>query len=88
MLPKLFEHGTFFLPTYGVLVAIAFLVAIWITGRLARRWGLNVEKVTNLAIYSAIAGMAGAKLFMFLFDWKMYAASPSAVGSTSVEVVV
>jgi phosphatidylglycerol:prolipoprotein diacylglycerol transferase len=83
MLPKLFEHGTFFLPTYGVLVALAFLVAIWVTGRVARRSGLNVEKVTNLAIYCAIAGMVGAKLFMFLFDWKMYAADPSEIFTMS-----
>ena len=35
MFPKLIDTGGFFLPTYGVLVAAAFLVAIWLTGRLA-----------------------------------------------------
>lgn len=83
MLPKLFEHGTFFLPTYGVLVAIAFLVAIWMTGRFARQSKLNVDSVTNLAIYCAIAGMVGAKLFMFLFEWRMYAATPSEIFTLS-----
>ena len=48
MLPKLFEIGDFFLPTYGVLVAAAFLTALWLAGRLARREGLNPEDVTNL----------------------------------------
>jgi phosphatidylglycerol:prolipoprotein diacylglycerol transferase len=72
MLPKLISVGSFFLPTYGVLVATAFLVAIWITTKLARREGLDSEKITNLALYCAVGGMAGAKLFMFLFDWRKY----------------
>src|SRR4051794_39986017 len=83
MLPKLIDTGSFFLPTYGVLVAIAFLVAIWITGRLARRAGLSSDTTTNLAIYCALAGMAGAKLFMFLFDWKIYANDPRQIFSLS-----
>lgn len=79
MLPKLIDTGSFFLPTYGVLVAIAFLTAIWITSRLARTAGLSSERVTNLAIYCALAGMAGAKLFMFLFDWRLYWNDPGQI---------
>jgi phosphatidylglycerol:prolipoprotein diacylglycerol transferase len=79
MFPKLVEWGTFYLPTYGVLVAIAFLLAIWFTGRLGKRAGLSSELVTNLAVYCALAGMVGAKLLMFIFDWKMYADDPSQI---------
>ena len=83
MLPKLIDTGSFFLPAYGVLVALAFLAAIWITGRLARTVGLSADKVTNLAIYCALAGMVGAKLLMFAFDWRMYAANPSELFALS-----
>lgn len=79
MFPKLIDSGSFFIPSYGVLVAIAFLAGIWVTTRLARRAGLNAERVSNLAIYCAIAGMVGAKLTMFLFDWRIYAARPSEI---------
>ena len=79
MFPKLFSIGKFFLPTYGVLTALAFLAALWIIVRLGRRTGLNSERMTNLGIYCAIAGMAGAKLAMFLFDWRDYAAHPSEI---------
>ena len=37
MFPKLFQYGDFFLPTYGVLVALAFLAGLWVTTRLARQ---------------------------------------------------
>ena len=33
MLPKLIDAGSFYLPTYGVMVAMAFLIAIWLTGQ-------------------------------------------------------
>lgn len=83
MFPKLIDTGGFFLPTYGVMVAIAFLVAIWLTGKLAAKAGLKPELVTNLAIYCALAGMAGAKLFMFIFDWQTYLLHPSEIFTIS-----
>src|SRR5580704_7194262 len=72
MLPKLISIGSFFIPTYGTLVAIAFLAALWITVRLGKRANLPAEQITNLAIYCALAGLAGAKLFMILFDFDEY----------------
>ncbi len=69
MFPKIFSFGSFFLPTYGVLVALGFLAGLWITVRLAKKGGLDPEKVTNLAVYVALAGLIGAKLLMIAFDW-------------------
>jgi phosphatidylglycerol:prolipoprotein diacylglycerol transferase len=67
--PKLFSIGSFYLPTYGVLVAAAFLVGLSVTVKLGKRSGLNGELMTNLAVYCALAGLLGAKLMMFAFDW-------------------
>jgi phosphatidylglycerol:prolipoprotein diacylglycerol transferase len=68
MLPKLIHFGTFFLPTYGVLVAAAFLIALWMTSRLAREAGMNSEVVVNLGVYCALAGIVGAKVLMIALD--------------------
>jgi phosphatidylglycerol:prolipoprotein diacylglycerol transferase len=76
MFPKVFSIGDYFLPTYGLLVALGFLAALWMSVRLARRAGLNPEAVTNLGVYCAIAGLLGAKLMMILFDLGHYAANP------------
>lgn len=83
MYPKLFQYHGFFIPTYGVLVALAFLTGLWVTVRLARAAKLNTENVTNLAIYCALAGLVGAKLFMFLFNFNDYLAKPSILFSLS-----
>ena len=69
MFPKLFQIGSFYLPTYGVLVALGFLAGLSVTVKLARRGGLDAEKITNLAVYVALAGLIGAKLLMIAFDW-------------------
>lgn len=68
MLPKLISIGSFYLPTYGVLVALAFLAALWLVSRLARGAGLNSEAVVNLGVYCALAGIVGAKVLMIVLD--------------------
>ena len=68
MLPKLVHIGSFYLPTYGVLVAIAFLTALWIAGKLGREQGLSRDAVMNLGIYCALAGIVGAKVLMLVLD--------------------
>jgi phosphatidylglycerol:prolipoprotein diacylglycerol transferase len=83
MLPKLISFGSFFLPTYGVLVAVGFLLGLWVVTKLAKRSGLPAEAITNLAIYCAIAGLIGAKLFMFLFNFSEYWNDPGSIFSFS-----
>ena len=83
MLPKLFSIGDFTLHSYGLLVATGFLLGLWLTARLARRSGLDAELVLNLGVYSALAGLGGAKLLMILFDLDYYARNPSALFSLS-----
>jgi phosphatidylglycerol---prolipoprotein diacylglyceryl transferase len=83
MFPKLITIGKFFIPTYGTLVALGFLLGLWITVRLAKRAKLPIEPVTNLAIYCALAGLVGAKLFMILFDYKQYWDDPGSLFSLS-----
>ncbi len=82
MLPKLISIGTFYLPTYGVLVATAFLMALWMTSRLARDAGLNPDLVLNLGVYCAFAGIIGAKVLMIVLD-KSYREHPMEIFSLS-----
>ena len=66
MYPEFFHIP--FLHTYGVLVAAAFLAALWMAGRLAKQKHLDQEKVTNLGIYCAMAAIGGAKLMMIIVE--------------------
>jgi len=79
MYPKLISIGSFYIPTYGVLVASGFLAGLYVMLRLAKKAGMNADNVTNLAFYCAIAGVLGAKLFMFLFDLPEYLRDPGQI---------
>jgi phosphatidylglycerol:prolipoprotein diacylglycerol transferase len=68
MFPRLIQFGSHSLPTYGVLVALAFLTALWIASKFAKQRGLDGEKVVNLGVYCALVGMLGAKLMMIALD--------------------
>lgn len=81
MFPKLISIGGFYLPTYGVFVALGFLAGLWLAGRLAARNGLDAAKVADLAIYCALAGLAGAKLLMFALNADFYSRHPEALFS-------
>jgi phosphatidylglycerol:prolipoprotein diacylglycerol transferase len=70
LFPKLISIGSFYLPTYGVMVALGFLAGLAVTVRLARRGGVNPELATNLAVYTALGGLLGAKILMLMFDWR------------------
>ncbi len=81
MFPKLISIGSFYLPTYGLLVATGFLCGMALAQRQASRAGLNPEAVGNLAIYSALVGLLGAKLLMFVMDFGYYARNPDRIFS-------
>lgn len=84
MFPKIFSLPSgFFLPTYGVLVAAAFLAAIAVTSRLARRAGLNPDDVTGLGINAALAGLIGAKLWMVAQNLPLYLRQPAELFTLS-----
>ena len=61
MYPTLFRIGTFEVTTFGMLVALAALVGIWVFGRELRRSGLP-EEASNAAVAGLLGGLLGAKL--------------------------
>ncbi len=83
MFPRLISIGSYSLPTYGVLIALAFVTALWITVRLGERTGLDKERLTNLGIYCALTGLLGAKILMILFDLPFFLSKPSEIFTLS-----
>ena len=62
MFPRLFQIGNFYLPAYGVLVALGVLLGIWISVRNSERQGINGDDAWNLGIFMVLAGIIGAKI--------------------------
>jgi len=76
MYPEIFRIGNFPINTYGVFLALAFLCAILIAVRLARRDGLPSEKIYDLSLWMLLAGLIGSKILM-LFTEPEYRDNPA-----------
>ena len=76
MYPEIFRIGNFPINTYGVFLAVAFLCAILIAVKLARRDGLPSEKIYDLSLWMLLAGLVGSKILM-LFTEPEYRDNPA-----------
>lgn len=76
MHPILLKIGSLTIFTYGFLLALAFLAAIAVAGREARRVGLPTGRVYDLCFYSIVAALIGARFFQVLLDWPYFLAHP------------
>ena len=63
MYPILFEPFGFPISTFGVMMAVGFLVATWISAGRLREYGLDPDIATTLLIYAMVGGVLGAKLY-------------------------
>jgi phosphatidylglycerol:prolipoprotein diacylglycerol transferase len=68
--------GSFYLPTYGVVLAIAYLTGIWLLRRKALEDGLPEQKVLDLSLYILASAILGAKLLLIAVEWRRYSAHP------------
>ena len=78
MFPKLFElpfvHLTIW--TYGPMLVIGFLMALFLMRRLARRAGQNPDHISNAALYALIAGVVGARIFYVVHHFSQFRYDP------------
>jgi len=61
MFPEIFHLGPFHLRSFGVMLALAFLVGTWISLGFARRKGIDESKLLNLILVILVASIAGAR---------------------------
>lgn len=84
MHPRLLTTPFFTLHTFGLLLATAYLVALWWLVRGARRAKLDPDVVTSLGMWAIVGALVGAKLLLVIRLIPEYAASPSELWSTSL----
>lgn len=66
MYPELFRIGDFTISSFGVMVAIAFLVAYWISSLEYKRKGLDESLLSNVFVAAMVGGIVGAKILYLL----------------------
>lgn len=72
MHPILIELGSFTIRWYGVMIATAVLVGIWLAAREGVRKGFERQKIYDFVFYVIIAGVIGARVYYILFSDPSY----------------
>jgi phosphatidylglycerol:prolipoprotein diacylglycerol transferase len=65
--------------SYGVAIAVAFVLGIFLTARHARKSGLKFNDFVDMGFWVVIAAIVGGRLFYILFNLKEYAQKPIAI---------
>lgn len=75
MFPELFKIPGLGIPiaTYGVLLALAFIAALWLTARLAEADGLPKNRIYDLGLYILASSLIGSKALMIIVEWSSFA---------------
>lgn len=75
MHPILLEVGPVTIYTYGVLLAAAYLLGLWLGVKRANAAGLDGNRVLDLGIWVIIAALVGAKGLLFIVDFEHFTSS-------------
>ncbi|HSL18708.1 MAG TPA: prolipoprotein diacylglyceryl transferase [Methylomirabilota bacterium] len=77
MHPILIDLGFYQLPTYGVLVAAAVLVALWTIYARAEGAGMDAPRVVDFALWLVVWALLGAKILLVVVEWRRYLSDPA-----------
>lgn len=77
MFPRLVELGPVTLHTYGLLLALAFLLALTLAARLAQKDAISKNHVWDLGFVIILSAILGSKLLLVVADGGGYLSRPS-----------
>jgi phosphatidylglycerol:prolipoprotein diacylglycerol transferase len=81
MHPELFEIPFLHISvkSYGTLMVVGFLAAVWLMRRMMKRVGQNPDTIANIAMYALICGVVGARVFYVIHYYDLFRNRPLEV---------
>jgi len=76
MFPVLFKLGPLTIHTYGLLIAVGFLLAMGLAVLQARKEGVSEDAMLDFGFYTLLAGLLGSRVFFILTNWSYFRAHP------------
>lgn len=81
MYPILLKIGPLTIHTYGFMLALGVAFALWFLYVQAKKQGLEAPKLLDMAFYTIIISLIGAKLILFIGNFSHYMRSPGELFS-------
>jgi len=80
--PILVHLGPLAIRWYGLAIAGGFLASVYAAVRLARRWGIDSDKIVNGGLVAFIGGIVGARLYFVALSWPYFSLHPWEILAT------
>ena len=77
--PIAIQIGPISIHWYGILFAVAAVVAAWLATREARRRGEDPERVWTMLLVAAVGGIIGSRIYHVIHQWEFYSANPALI---------
>jgi phosphatidylglycerol---prolipoprotein diacylglyceryl transferase len=74
--PVLFHIGALVIPSYGAVAAFGLLLALMLALRIARRIGIDPNRIWNLCILMLFTALIGSRLLLIAANWKVLRSHP------------
>jgi phosphatidylglycerol:prolipoprotein diacylglycerol transferase len=69
--PVLFHFGALVIPSYGAVAALGLLLSLMLALRIARRIGVDPNRIWNLCILMLFTALIGSRLLLVAANWKV-----------------
>jgi phosphatidylglycerol:prolipoprotein diacylglycerol transferase len=79
MHPKLFNIGPIPINTYGFLIALGFLTAVFVVQKLAAKSKLDSERILDFTFWLLLVGFLGARILYIITRMDYFVSDPMAV---------
>ncbi|MEX2090194.1 MAG: prolipoprotein diacylglyceryl transferase [Bacteroidota bacterium] len=76
MCPRLLEIGPFTIYSYGLMLAVGFIVASYLLGAELKRKNIDPNIGNTVTMIAVVAGIAGSKLLFLIEHWGQFIADP------------
>jgi phosphatidylglycerol:prolipoprotein diacylglycerol transferase len=76
MYPDLFKIGPFTVHSFGLMMAIGFIVGSWLLTNELNRKGYNPNLGSTITLFALIFGIAGSKILFLIEDWSHFTQNP------------
>jgi phosphatidylglycerol:prolipoprotein diacylglycerol transferase len=76
MHPILIRIGPLTLHTYGVFVALGFIVGLMLALHQGKKEGFSKDKILDIGFYTLLSAIIGSRLFYVLVEYKYYIKNP------------
>lgn len=74
-----FSIGNYEIHWYGIIIAFGFALAVLYGGRMAYKWKMSLDGMTDVLIWGTLFGIVCARAYYVIFEWDYYSVHPNEI---------